>query len=312
MKKIVVALLALVLVFSLAACGKSEAVKNVEGLISSIGEVDLEKEASIKSAEDAYNALAEEEKADVASYEELKAAREKYDTLKKEAAEKAKKEAAIKNVEELIGKINAVDLENASKIQAAKKAYDKLPEEDRAKVKKGNELDGMLKKLETLKKDAADRLLAEMTHDEDRVRGLDFYYPNTFEWYDENTWAADIRCFVLPYIGKDSNSAWLRLLYNYTGDDWVFYKSIIAAVDGKQYYKTFKYFDIVHDNDGGLVWEYIDTEATDSDIEMLWAIAKSEETIIRFQGDDYTHDYIVNAADKQAIADTLTAYAALS
>lgn len=45
---------------------------------------------------------------------------------------------------------------------------------------------------------------------------------------------------------------------------------------------------------------------------MLWAIAKSEETIIRFQGDDYTHDYIVSAADKQAIADTLTAYAALS
>lgn len=82
MKKIVVALLALVLVFSLAACGKSEAVKNVE---------------------------------------------------------------------ELIEKIKAVDLENASKIQAAKKAYDKLPEEDRAKVKKGNELDDMLKKLETLK-----------------------------------------------------------------------------------------------------------------------------------------------------------------
>ena len=50
MKKMTAILLALVLVFSLAACGKSEAVKNVEELIGKIKAVDLENASKIQAA----------------------------------------------------------------------------------------------------------------------------------------------------------------------------------------------------------------------------------------------------------------------
>ena len=41
---------------------------------------------------------------------------------------------------------------------------------------------------------------------------------------------------------------------------------------------------------------------------MLRAIAASEETIIRFQGDTYYYDLTVSGTDKQAIETVLDAY----
>jgi len=79
MKKIIALLLALTMCFSLCACGKSEEVKNVEALISAIGEVTLDGESAILAAEEAYNALAEEDKAKVENYADLTAARDSYE-----------------------------------------------------------------------------------------------------------------------------------------------------------------------------------------------------------------------------------------
>ena len=44
---------------------------------------------------------------------------------------------------------------------------------------------------------------------------------------------------------------------------------------------------------------------------MLQAIADSEETIIRFEGDEYYYDLYVTDKDKQMIRDTLTLYEAM-
>ena len=68
MKKIISLILALVMCLSLCACGKSEAVVKVEELISAIGEVSLESKDAIESAQEAFNALPEEEKAEVENY----------------------------------------------------------------------------------------------------------------------------------------------------------------------------------------------------------------------------------------------------
>ena len=59
------------------------------------------------------------------------------------------------------------------------------------------------------------------------------------------------------------------------------------------------------------MWEYIDDEVSSWDEEMLWAIANSSETLVRFQGDDHSHDFTVSAGDKEAIRQVLTAYDAL-
>ncbi len=47
-------------------------------------------------------------------------------------------------------------------------------------------------------------------------------------------------------------------------------------------------------------------------IEMLCKIADSEETIIRFIGDDYKYDYTVTSDDKTAIKHVLELYDALN
>ncbi|MBQ8807743.1 MAG: hypothetical protein IJZ81_00365 [Clostridia bacterium] len=313
MKKFVTWTLLIALVLALTACGESAPTKSeetkskdaekVEELISDIGEVTLESLEAIEKAEEAYDELSRKEKKQVEAYEDLEEARETYEELVKEAE--------AKKVDDLIEAIGEVTVEKAAQIEEARKAYDALSDEIKKKVKKSDALDEAETQLTVVKQEAAETLLSGMRLEEDRVRNLKFYYPSAIKFYSNGSWAADIRSFILPYIGRDDSSTWLRLIYNYTGDDWVFYKSIIAAVDGKQYTKTFKYFDIVHDNESGDVWEYIDTEVSDYDIEMLWAIANSNETIVRFQGDNYSHDYTVNSTDKQAIKDVLTAYEAL-
>ena len=61
-KKILLWALAVSLMLSLAACGKSEAAKAVDDQIAAIGEVTLESEAAISEAEAAVDALSEEDR----------------------------------------------------------------------------------------------------------------------------------------------------------------------------------------------------------------------------------------------------------
>lgn len=76
MKKLITLLLTATICLSLCACGKSEAVKNVETLITAIGEVTLDSEAAIIAAEEAYAALTAEEKEQVGNHSLLTDARE--------------------------------------------------------------------------------------------------------------------------------------------------------------------------------------------------------------------------------------------
>ncbi len=147
--------------------------------------------------------------------------------------------------------------------------------------------------------------------EEDRIQNINFYSPKALKYYSNGSWAADVRCFILPYLGRNDSSVWLRLIYNYTGSDWVFFEKVIVVADGQKFEKSFDYSDIVRDNEAYSVWEYVDDTVSASDEKMLWAIANSKETLVRFQGDDYMHDFTVNATDKQAIREVMTAYDAL-
>ena len=307
MKKILSIIVCSVLLLSLVGCVKSDAAKNVDELIAGIGEVTLESEEKITSAEEAYEALTDKEKGQIENKNNLDEARNKYNILLEEKKAKEEEEK-LKKLEDAISVMGEATLDNLETIETVWEEYNLLSTEQKEKISNAKIIEDAMVKLEQLKEEKANTILGKMRNEEDRVRGLNFYYPKAYKFYSNGSWAADVRCFVLPYIGRNSESTWLRLIYNYTGDDWVFFKNIIFAVDGKQYYKVFNYFDIVHDNAGGDVWEYIDDDVSDSDIEMLWAIANSEETIVRFQGDNYSHDYTINATDKQAIRDALTVY----
>ena len=270
----------------------------VEKLISAIGEVSPESGEAIAAARKAYDELTDEVKAAVKNSEQLKTAEDKYAELRAAAASA------------LIDAIGEISADSEPAIEAAKAAFKDLSDKEKALVENAAVLDTADELLDAARKARADALLAKMTKDEDKVRSMSFYYPSAWSFYGSGSWAADQRCFVLPYIGRDSSSTWLRIVYNYTAYDWIFFEKVIVAADDERFTKNFDYFDVTRDNSGERVWEYMDDNAGASDVEMLWAIANSTETIVRFEGDDYYHDFTVKDSDKQAIRDALTVYEA--
>ncbi len=247
----------------------------VEDAINAIGTVTLDSGDVIAAARTAYDGASAEVQAAVTNADQLT------------AAETAIRDLRIQKATELIDAIGEVTLEDGEAIQAAQNMLKTLPSEDAAKVSNAAALETAAQTLETLKQQQAENLLSKMRKNEDKVRGMSFYYPSAWKFYSNGSWAADQRCFLLPYIGRDANRVWLRMVYNYTGDDWVFFDHVAVAADEERFNKSFNYFDMVHDNGGGDVWEYIDVDVYDADIKMLRAIANSKETIIRFEGDDY-------------------------
>lgn len=143
----------------------------------------------------------------------------------------------------------------------------------------------------------------KMKIDYDKVEKLAWYLHKNMPTY------TDERCYIYPYFGhRDSGETWLlvRVLYTdaQTDDGWIFFDKVVFSVDGENTTKTFSRSEIVRDNDTE-VWEYADYEP---DVDLLRKIASSEETIIRFQGDEKYYDHTVTDKEKAAITDVLTAY----
>lgn len=82
MKRIIAILMIAVLAFALAACG-ADPVKEVQDKIAAIGDVTLNSAEAIKTAQDAYDALSDDDKAKVENVDVLNTAQEKYAKLVK-------------------------------------------------------------------------------------------------------------------------------------------------------------------------------------------------------------------------------------
>ena len=150
--------------------------------------------------------------------------------------------------------------------------------------------------------EAGRSVLSNMRKTEDKVEKITYYEHSREPVY------ADSRCFVLPYLEQRGDQVWLRIKYWYTDDDWLFWSSLTIVADEERFERSFSYFNVTRDNEDGMIWEYVDVRAGDRDIAMLDAIADSEETIVRFNGQQYYDDFTVPGADKKAIRDVLAAY----
>ena len=119
------------------------AADGVEKLIDAIGTVTLDSEEAIKAARGAYDALTEEQKAQVGNYQTLLDAEAKLADLQ-----------AADAVEKLIDAIGTVTLDSEEAIKAARGAYDALTEEQKELVGNYQTLLDAEAKLAQLKKDA--------------------------------------------------------------------------------------------------------------------------------------------------------------
>lgn len=214
-----------------------------------------------------------------------------------------------------IDAIGEVSLASRETITTARNLYDALTYEECVLVTNYNVL-------EAAEADYAELWAVEKQHILDENSGNFNISTDPIEkvdWYQHKNMPQyiDTRSYIIPYIGVREDGCWICIRYNYTADNWIFWESLTIMADNVKFFKDVGYFNTIRDNSGGKVWEYYD-EALDIDspmdadqLQMLQAIAQSEETIIRFAGDDYGYDLYVTDADKQIIQDTLTLYEAL-
>lgn len=125
------------------------AVNDAKTKIDAIGDVTLDSGAAIAAARAAYNALSDEQKAQLSNYDKLTAAEAKLAQLRQQEKD------AISNVEKLIDAIgDDVTLASESTIKAARDAYDALSSELQAKVSNYSKLTAAEAKLAALNLDS--------------------------------------------------------------------------------------------------------------------------------------------------------------
>lgn len=304
-KKGFAAVLLPTLILSVSACGKSEAVIAAEKSIKEIGTVTLDSGKAIENAEKAIAALSAEDKEKFKKQDDFDEIKRRYNELQ----ENKKVEDAIA----LIDAIGKVSLESSEKVSEAETAYKAISPEFQSKVTNKAKLDEASAAIKSLWTAEKERIIAEKTP----LFNTNFDKVENITWYEHKSMPKyiDTRSYIIPYIGKRNNDYWICIRYNYTGDDWVFWKKMTIMADGNKYFKNVGR-DTVRDNDNGVVWEYYDqvfdtaVGMDNADLKMLRAIADSKETIIRFEGDEHQYDLTVSATDKKIIADTLALYEA--
>lgn len=271
--------------------------------INAIGKVTLDSEDRISSTRKAYDALNDDEKALVTNFDAL------------QTAESQLMDLHATNVIDSINIIGEVTLASEESIENARKAYNALKAAEKELVTNIDVLKAAEAQYKTLLQEEKQRILAEaeskFDKHVDKVEGITWYFHKNMPQYINQ------RCFISTMIAVRDDDVWMCHRYNYAGNSWVFWESVIFSIDGSRKDKSFSYNDVIRQAGGGTVGEYhdepldINLSLEASDIKLIEDIANSTETIMRFKGDDYTHDYIVNDTDKQVLRDGLALYKAL-
>ena len=224
-----------------------------------------------------------------------------------ENAEKILEDARVQNAIDAINQIGDVTLESAEMIEAADAAYNNVESTRRSDVTNYNTLLDARSAYSTLqqkaKEQARQQALSRLKKETDTVENRTWYYPSSYPKY------INTRSFVLPYLGEVDGQLYMRLKFDYVGDDWVFFDQVIINIDGDVVDTIdFGYTDVERDTAlYGHLYECADIAPTDRQIGFLRKIADSQKTVIRFKG-NYAYDLTVSEKDKQGIKDILAVY----
>ena len=170
--------------------------------------------------------------------------------------------------------------------------------------RKAAEREDEIKQRQEEEKQRQEKALSRLRSSYDKIQKTTWYEPKSAPKYINNN------AFYI-YMGASDGEYpyyWLRWKMVVCGSDWTFFDKVIINVDGENHYKNFDYYDVERDNEGYQVWEYVDIKVTDEDRAILDAIASSEETIIRFQGDSKYSDRTLTQVEIKDIKAILDVY----
>ncbi len=275
--------------------------EEIDNMITALFPITIDSGYDIFKAQTVYDECAQEIKDLVTGADKLIEAEEELQQLQ------------IIHAENLIDTIGKVTLDSNQAISDAWNYINSLPEGMSEKIGKISVLQNAHTQYLQVRDEYLNSQHSSFNIIEDKFQDAKFYYPKQFPFSkQQNRPIGDERSFVLPYIYTTGvkNNAWtgLRYQYNYLSNNWVFFTKITVLIDGKGYTRTFNYNDVIRETSWGEIYEYIDIEANQEDIAILWKIANSDETIVRFMGDTYYDDVIITEADKKAIETVLTIY----
>ena len=113
--------------------------------------------------------------------------------------------------------------------------------------------------------------------------------------------------YMALYFGTKDGSASaspLRLKFNYYADSWLFVQGVTIKADDQVY--NLGKMDFERDNGSGSIWEWSDSPV--EDMAMLNKIIAAKKVVIRYDGRQYYHDFILPEAQKNAMKEIVLAW----
>ncbi|WP_458373041.1 hypothetical protein [Pseudomonas laurylsulfatiphila] len=113
--------------------------------------------------------------------------------------------------------------------------------------------------------------------------------------------------YMSLYFGTKNGSASaypLRMKFNYFADSWLFVQSVTIKADDRVF--NLDKMDFERDNGSGSIWEWSDSKV--EDMAMLNKIIAAKKVVIRYDGRQYYHDFVLPEAQKNAMKEILLAW----
>ncbi|VVP34010.1 hypothetical protein [Pseudomonas fluorescens] len=113
--------------------------------------------------------------------------------------------------------------------------------------------------------------------------------------------------YMALYFGTKDGSASaypLRLKFNYYADGWLFVQGVTIKADDQVYNLGKMNFE--RDNGSGSIWEWSDSPV--EDMAMLNKIIAAKKVVIRYDGRQYYHDFVLPEAQKNAMKEIVLAW----
>ena len=175
-------------------------------------------------------------------------------------------------------------------------AVDSNKKEETADFKKNAKIDSI--KVKELQKFFRKR------KDEFSTTSKTWYEPKNAPQYTNRN---GIYCYFQTEDDVPSN---LRFKMQYYSDDWLFFSKVQFAIDGK----AFDYIPSkteTDSGDGGHIWEWFDESVTESDKELINALANAKSAKMKLIGKQYYNIKIVSKEQINSIKRTLELYEAM-
>ena len=111
--------------------------------------------------------------------------------------------------------------------------------------------------------------------------------------------------FFYVYLGQSGSVMWPRLRMGFIRDGWIFFEKVIVNIDGNVTQLSFRHFDVKRDVlSGNAISEYADVYADMSTVDygaLIKSMSKGKKVVVRFEGDQYRHDFTMTKEQKNAL-----------